>query len=199
MAILPSHVRTAIRRLIFEGGFERLEQAYITSVKDPTDFYKEAETIVRKINGIPDGTPLPPVVVDEEGVPSNDYHDDIAMFADEFESTHVILVEAFTIALFHFWEKQCNDWLSVNYYNHTAVMTWLTANGATPNTSDLQKLQLIVNAKKHGPGQSANALYNLDPTLFARRGTAGFVPSDKNLVITKQMLDGFFASVKTSA
>ncbi len=199
MTVLPSHVRTAIRQLIFQSGFDRLEQAYRTSVKSPANFSAEAETIVRKQSGIAAGAPLPPVVVDEDGVPSNDYNDEIAMLVDEFESTHLILVETFTIALFHFWEKQANGWLGENYYSHPAVMSWLRANGASPNDADLKKLQLIVNTKKHGPGDSANALCSSHPTLFAGHGTAGFVPSDKNLRLNMSMLDGFFASVKSSA
>lgn len=198
MTVLPGQVQLDIRRFLFERGFERLEQAYRSSVKSPANFQMEAEGIIRRQNGIPVGTPIPPVVVDDDGIPSNDYHDDISMLVDEFDSTHMILVESFTIALFHFWEKQANNWLGVKYYSHSATMSWLKANNSTPHEADLNKLKLIVNAKKHGEGESANALFNLDPTLFWGHGAVGFVPSDRNFALTMPMLDGFFASVKNS-
>lgn len=187
---------------IFRRGFEHIQTAYAASVAGFETDLQDAVAFVRKRWGLKDGDPVPPVTTDDEGE-AVDFQDDVDNLTEQSAACLRIIRESFVSTLFHYWERQSFVWLkapvsSGRQYDHAATMAWLTKYVGPPEDATIDKLRLVANALKHGPGRSAKSLYAGHPELFGS-GSGLTHPSNAPLILDDAVIRSFFSAVDNSA
>jgi len=147
---------------LFRRGFEHIRAAYTASVAEFETDIRDSVAFVRTRWRLKDGDPVPLPTTDEEGE-AVDFQDDVYSLTEESAACLRIVRESFVLTLFHYWERQSFIWLRTpvsdgRQYNHAATMAWLTIYVGQPDDLTIDKLRLVANALKHGPGRSAKAL-----------------------------------------
>ena len=78
----------------------------------------------------------------------------------EVEGVLRIVREAFTISLYHFWERELVAKMHKKY-NDLDAFAFLKQMGLDPKQTELTALRLTANVAKHSEGTSADALHKL--------------------------------------
>lgn len=114
------------------------------------------------------------------------------------------IYEAFTIALFHFWEKKVTllggeKVRKGGVYDHGRAIGFLKTQGWTPDAGALTLLQLTANVAKHSSGTSATRLVALKPSFFSPEAQRSLdLVGHETLRLTHDILHTFFIAVERS-
>jgi hypothetical protein len=141
-----------------------------------------------------------------EGEDATDWQHSMAAWSErmseDWQEAHDVLrlvTEAFTIALFHLWERQVKGVMDVTRYNHEQVFAFLSENGLTVNEYDIHSLELTANTLKHSEGRSAKDLYAADVGMFdIRIAPSEEYASYESLRVTHDHFQRFIAAVRSS-
>ncbi|WP_137930305.1 hypothetical protein [Mesorhizobium comanense] len=196
MAPLPQHIRYAVNLAILDMHLTEIDHAYSAAVSSLKDTRRKTEDAFRRALGIGPNDPLPEPETDEEGGYLDDMYDQGAEKIQVAENSIPLVRKAFVIALFHLWERHCNDGMKVKKYVHEDAMRWVEGNGGKPNRDGLRQLELACHCAKHGPGLSSQKLWRLRANLFPGV-TAEDQASERRLVITDQTFDEFLNAVSS--
>ena len=156
-----------LEAFLFRTDLELLRRAFRASCQTLVAERERAEADVRKLYGLGPSDPWP-----EDDEANADFGEEIGARQDSAEDALNEIVIAFTMTLFHFWERRCNRWLAVHYYDGAKVQAALNAVGLPTWDHRVVQLQLVANALKHGNGKSCTALFDAYPALFASDGTS---------------------------
>ena len=138
---------------------------------------------------------------DENGQVVYDRGEHVGEIQSEIDRVLSIYREAFTIVLYHFWERQLMARMKVKRYpDDAAVFAFLKKSGIDPDEPELTALRLAANVAEHSEGTSADKLFKLRPDLFDDEAMMKWkeAPSHEHLKITNDALDAFFEAVKRS-
>lgn len=186
----------------FHHGLDMLAHAYAAAREQPEDNRRQAAKELRELQSVPGAKGEHP---DAEG-----YSFHLSAVHDEAQEVLKLIRESFAISLFHYWEKQARGWVGEKYYNHNKMMSKLIAYGVAPESDALETLLLVANVAKHSAGGSALTLFEKRKDLFKDHAgalrippadgepEAEFQPGYDDLLVSSELLDGFFAAVRKS-
>ena len=87
------------------------------------------------------------------------------------------LRQAFVLMLYHFWEKQVQNWMKIagtTGHDHGRYIKFCRTLNLDLDEYELEKLRLLANLIKHGQGRSewGDQLWLLMPEIFLNEGTS---------------------------
>jgi hypothetical protein len=137
-------------------------------------------------------TDLP--TVDSENEDDSDHR---FQLYEEATRAEQLIRNAFMVALFHFFERQCVSAMKGSRFDHERAMSWLEQQGYSPDRKQLRTLELCVHCTKHGPGSSCDRLFALEPALFSLVHVAGKTlrPDGDRMKIPPERIEQFFEAV----
>lgn len=202
---MSNQPKTAIRvvylwAVLFGYGLEELRRAYEAS-REASDRARvrleqqweelEQEVAAGRANFIEE---------DDEGRVAYDRGEHAGEMMAEISGVLRILREAFTISLYHFWEREVASRMKAAAYSDAKAFAFLKSLGTKPNEAALTTLRLAANVAKHGKGDSAKKLHALRPDLFDTKAMARSNDSAgyEYLRITDAILEEFFDAVRDS-
>lgn len=186
----------------FHHGLDMLTHAYAAAREQPEADRKRFAGEVRQLQSTPRAKDEDP---DLEG-----YIFHLSDMHDEANEVLKLIRESFVISLFHFWERQAKSWVREGNYNHGRMMSKLMEYGVAPESDALETLLLVANVAKHSGGGSAEKLFQKRSDLFKTNAGAlrippadgepdpAFQPGYDDLLVSSELLDGFFAAVRKS-
>jgi hypothetical protein len=188
MAPLPPSTRSAIREWLYKFGLSEIEAAYEAAMES----VRSRRAAIEKRGDLEatDGE-----IPSAGGLDDEDRQQELCQEASRAEE---LIRNAFMIALFHFFERQCVSAMKDGRrFDHKRAMDWLEQRGYSPDRRQLHTLELCVHCSKHGPGASCNRLFAQEPAFFRIMEVAGKVlpPSDDRMRIPLARLNEFFGAV----
>ena len=124
----------------------------------PNDYKTRQQTAPKRVAAGEDQT----VYEDDETGQTFDYGEYTGEQRSNADETLRIVREAFLLSLHHYWEKQVRRWMKVKEYEQDKALTWLKAEGLTPDKHNLDVLRMAANCIKH----NNKAFYNKYPKFF---------------------------------
>jgi len=137
---------------------------------------------------------------DEDGRVVVDWGEQAGEAVSEIEGIQRIYREAFLISLFHFWERELLTRTKKKKISDYEAFAFLKKSGLTPMEAQLTALRLAANVAKHSEGDSADKLFKSRPDLFDVEEMLKWndKPGHEYLLITEEVLEGFFEAVRMS-
>ena len=161
------HIRaTNVSALLFRYGLDELRRAYEAAREAPDRDRKRLEKDWGLLEVEVAAGRASFVETSDSGGVVYDRGEHAGETAAEIEGVLRIVREAFTIALFHFWERELNARMKVPRHKDDEAFAFLKSRGITPDESTLIQLHFAANVAKHGEGPSAERLCELRPNFF---------------------------------
>lgn len=190
MVPLPPSTRSAIREWLYKFGLSEIETAYEAAMESVRS--RRAAIERRADLEAIDGDGDFPI---GGGLDDEDRQQELYQEASRAEE---LIRNAFMMALFHFFERQCVSAMKDGRrFDHERAMAWLELQVYSPDRRQLRALELCVHCSKHGAGASCNRLFAQEPDFFRTMTIAGKVlpPNDDRMRVPLERLNQFFEAV----
>lgn len=116
----------------------------------------------------------------------------------EAETVKRLVVEAFTIALHHLWERQVKAAMADDYVPDRAF-GWLKGYDMAPRARQLTELKYAAETLKHSDGPAAEELFEMRSDLFDPKLAPTAEDADyESIRITDEIFRTFFEAVRKS-
>lgn len=190
---------SAIRGWMFQEDLRQLRDAYQASRSNPDNRQREAERAWAKLEEDVAAGVASLAEEDADGQVVYDYGEHFGEIAAEIQRTQQLVREAFSISLYHFWEREAGRLLGTEYKPKTGLGE-LEKLGLQPNIAGLERLRLVCNVAKHSAGGSADQLYQLHPEMFDTKRMSDFEtgPDYESLILSDADMEAFFVVVQES-